>query len=133
MNPKSTFVIISPFLIIIVNIITAIIFGNLIGKWAFIPLILIEWILFLFFIIKYGGASSIRNWLKKSGKNWGWNVFAIIIALTPLPIFLKHYQLLDNWSVWLPWILLALINPWLEEFYWRGLLSDFTKKWNSAL
>jgi membrane protease YdiL (CAAX protease family) len=24
----------------------------------------------------------------------------------------------------------ALINPWIEEFYWRGLLLDFTKNWS---
>ncbi|MFT4741855.1 MAG: membrane protease YdiL (CAAX protease family) [Marivirga sp.] len=33
------------------------------------------------------------------------------------------------WQVSLPWILLATINPWLEEFYWRGLVMDYTKNW----
>lgn len=32
-----------------------------------------------------------------------------------------------------PWIILVLINPWLEEFYWRELLSDYTKHWKTAL
>jgi membrane protease YdiL (CAAX protease family) len=36
---------------------------------------------------------------------------------------------LKGWTIWLPWILLALINPWIEEFYWRGLLLDYTKNW----
>jgi membrane protease YdiL (CAAX protease family) len=27
------------------------------------------------------------------------------------------------------WILLALVNPFLEEFYWRGLLMDYTSNW----
>ena len=26
-------------------------------------------------------------------------------------------------------ITLALINPWIEEFYWRGLLLNYTKDW----
>ncbi|WP_312768275.1 CPBP family intramembrane glutamic endopeptidase [Epilithonimonas sp.] len=134
MNPNSkNIVIISPFIIIVVNIITAIVFGKLIGKWSFIPLILIEWILFLFFILRYGQNDSIRNWLKYSNKNWGWNIVAIIIGLIPLPIFLKYNYLLSDWSIWIPWIILALVNPWLEEFYWRGLLSDHTKKWNVVL
>lgn len=131
MNPNSkNIVIISPFIIIVVNIITAIVFGKLIGKWSFIPLILIEWILFLFFILRYGQNDSIRNWLKYSNKNWGWNIVTVIIGLIPLPIFLKYNYLLSDWSIWMPWIILALVNPWLEEFYWRGLLSDYTKKWN---
>ena len=28
------------------------------------------------------------------------------------------------------WLLFALINPFFEEFYWRGLLLDYTNKWN---
>lgn len=134
MKSKSTkLVIFSPFLIIAVNFIVAIIFGHLIGKWAFVPLILIEWFLFMFFVIKYGGITSIKNWLRKSNTNWGWTIVTLIIGLIPLPIFLKYYNLLNDWSIILPWILLALINPWIEEFYWRGFLSDFTKKWNTAL
>ncbi|WP_394330732.1 CPBP family glutamic-type intramembrane protease [Lacinutrix jangbogonensis] len=38
-----------------------------------------------------------------------------------------HYQTLGNWYIWLPWIVLTLINPWIEEFYWRGLLFEYTK------
>ncbi|SDK87446.1 CAAX amino terminal protease self- immunity [Sphingobacterium mizutaii] len=73
------------------------------------------------------------TWLKKPQKNWGWNIVAIIVGLIPLPIFLKFNYLLADWTIWLPWILLALINPFLEEFYWRGLLMDSTKTWNRAL
>jgi len=134
MNSKSSnLVLISPFLIIIVNIIVAIIFGKLIGKWAFIPIILIEWILFLYFVLKYGENGILRNWLKKPNKNREWNIATIVIGLTPIPIFLKYNHLLNDWTIFLPWILLALINPWIEEFYWRGLLTDYTKKWNTTL
>ena len=42
----------SPFIIIFGNILSALIFGKLIGKWFFIPLIIIEWFLFLFFILQ---------------------------------------------------------------------------------
>jgi len=132
-SKSSNLVLISPFLIIIVNIIVAIIFGKLIGKWAFIPIILIEWILFLYFVLKYGENGILRNWLKKPNKNREWNIATIVIGLTPIPIFLKYNHLLNDWTIFLPWILLALINPWIEEFYWRGLLTDYTKKWNTTL
>ncbi len=26
---------------------------------------------------------------------------------------------------------MALINPWVEEFYWRGLLLEYTKNWTN--
>lgn len=53
------------------------------------------------------------------------------MGIIPLPIFLMNNGLFKSLEIWLPWILLALINPWIEEFYWRGLLSDYTKEWNS--
>lgn len=123
----------SPFIIIAINCLIAIIFGKIIGKWAFAPIILIEWCLFLFFIKKYGEPNQIRNWLSKPQGNYGWVILSIVIGLLPLPIFLKHYNLLTTWEIILPWILIAIINPFFEEFYWRGLLTDYTSKWNNWL
>ncbi|WP_276682519.1 CPBP family intramembrane glutamic endopeptidase [Empedobacter brevis] len=134
MHSRSTkLVLFSPFIIITVNIVVAIIFGKIIEKWAFIPIILIEWCLFMYFIIKYGGKESIKKWLKKSDKKWGWKILCLLVGILPLPIFLKYNILLEGWTIWLPWLLLAVINPWLEEFYWRGLLSDYTKNWNATV
>jgi membrane protease YdiL (CAAX protease family) len=127
---NSKIVLASPFLIIASNFGVAFIFGNIIGKWAFIPMILCGWILWLFFILKYGGTQSIKTWLKKPiGKIW-WTFLAILIGFIPLPLFIFHSDTLSEWTIWLPWISLALINPWIEEFYWRGLLLDFTKNWS---
>jgi membrane protease YdiL (CAAX protease family) len=124
-------VLLSPFLIIAVNFGVAFLFGPMIGKWAFVPMICIGWILWLFFILRYGKAESIKKWLNKpTGKVW-WAFLAIITGLIPLPLFIFHYSTLSDWNVWVPWITLALINPWIEEFYWRGLLLDFTKSWSN--
>lgn len=130
---KKNIVLLSPFLIISVNIFVAVIFGKIIGKWAFIPIILVEWCLFAFFIWRYGGTDSIKKWLKKPSGNFGWSILALLIGFIPLPIFLMHFRLLNSWEIFLPWILLALINPWIEEFYWRGLLLDYTNDWNKWL
>jgi membrane protease YdiL (CAAX protease family) len=67
--------------------------------------------------------------LKKAKGSFGWNILALFIGILPLPLFLLHYEELAIWQVSLPWILLATINPWLEEFYWRGLVMDYTKNW----
>ncbi len=127
---KNKIVLLSPFLIIIINIVVAVVFGKLIGKWAFIPIILIEWCLFMFFILRFGGKESIKKWLKKPTGSFGWTILALLMGLITLPLFLLHHDSLSSWTIWLPWILLALINPWIEEFYWRGLLLDFTSKWS---
>lgn len=135
MNPsaKKKIVLFSPLLIIFVNIAVAVIFGRIIGKWAFVPVILVEWCLFIFFVWQFGGADSITDWLKKPSGNLGWGILALLTGLIPLPIFLMHYKLLNSWEIVLPWALLACLNPWLEEFYWRGLLSDYTADWNKWL
>jgi len=130
-NPKRI-VLISPFLITIVNVIIAFAFGEIIGKWAFIPIVLIEWVLFLFFVFKYGGgAASIKNWLQKPKSFSIWTVLTVLMGLITLPLFLMHYNTLTDWTIWLPWILLALINPWIEEFYYRGFLLDNTREWKN--
>ena len=126
---KKSIVIASPFLIILANVGVAFAAGKIIGKWAFIPMVLIGWTIWLFFILKYGKIHSIKKWLGKSKGKIGWAVLAMIIGLMTLPLFVRHYELLKGWTIWLPWILLALINPWIEEFYWRGLLLDYTKNW----
>lgn len=128
---KERIVVLSPFLIIGVNLGVAYTFGQLIGKWAFVPMIVIGWILWLFFILNYGGSASLRNWLKKPTGKFGWAILALVIGLIPLPLFIFHADALSDWTIWLPWIILALVNPWIEEFYWRGLLLDYTKNWSS--
>jgi membrane protease YdiL (CAAX protease family) len=124
---RKTIVLASPFLIILINFGVALFFGEIIGKWAFIPIVLIEWCLFVFFIIFYGGKAKLEKWLRKPKGSFGWNIPALIVGILPLPLFIFHYETLAAWQVWVPWILLALINPFLEEFYWRGLLLDYTQ------
>lgn len=128
---KKNIVLASPFLIIGISFGIAFLFGNIIGKWAFIPIILVHWCLFLFFTLKYTEKETRKKWLQKSQSSFGWNILAIFIGILPLPLFLMHYETLGIWQVWLPWILLALINPWIEEFYWRGLLLEYTKNWTN--
>jgi membrane protease YdiL (CAAX protease family) len=123
----------SPVIIIIVNIIVAVLFGKIIGKWAFLPIILIEWCLFAFFISKSGQQNRIKIWLSKPRGSLIWLFLSILISSGTLLIFIKHYELLDSWKIIVPWLLIALINPFMEEFYWRGLLLDYTTKWKSWL
>lgn len=126
---RKNIVLASPLLILLSNIITAYVFGARIGKWAFIPMILVGWFLWGFFILKFGGVTAIKKWLGKPKDSSRWGILTLVVGIIPLPIFLLHHDSLSHWHVWLPWIILALINPWIEEFYWRGLLLDYTQGW----
>lgn len=123
-------VILSPFLVIGVNFAIAFVSKQLIGKWAFVPMILIGWLLWLSFIFKFGGIESIKSWLKSPERSW-WSFLAVLVGFIPLPLFIFHNDTLSEWTIWLPWITIALVNPWIEEFYWRALLLDFTKDWSN--
>lgn len=123
----------SPFVIITTNYITAYALGPVMSKWVFVPIIVIEWCLYVFFLIRCGDQSSVQRWLRKPDRVSIWTVLALTAGMIPLPIFLLHYKLLACWKIGLPWIVLATINPWLEEFYWRGLLLDHTRGWNRSV
>ena len=115
----------SPFAITAVNFAVAYVAGGVIGKWAFLPIILVEWALFAFVIYYFGGGSAaVQRWLAPTQGGTTWKILALAPALLPLPLFLMHYGALAPWTVWLPWAVLALVNPWLEEFYYRGFLLD---------
>ncbi len=73
-DTKNKIVLASPFIIIGINFIIAYLFGQFMGKWVFIPIILIEWCLFLFFIIKYTSKETRSEWLQKP-KNHSLGIF----------------------------------------------------------
>ncbi len=130
MDKKSTssFFVISPVLILIITQATAIIFGKVLDTLVYIPIILIYWAALAFILFKYG-TDNIKTWLQKPQGHWIWIVIAILVGFSSLPLFLQHYQVLRNLSILIPTVIFFLINPWLEEFYWRGLLIDITAKW----
>ncbi|MEM0994444.1 MAG: CPBP family intramembrane glutamic endopeptidase [Bacteroidota bacterium] len=133
---NKTIVLLSPLIIVSCGTVVALVFGSIIGKWVFIPLVLTLWTLFAYFIYRYSESAQRKKWLAKSRGAWGWSVLALVVGLIPFPLILNFYALLAPWTIWLPWLLLAIINPWLEEFYWRGLLLDYTvswKKWQAVL
>ena len=132
MEKKSTslFFIISPVLILFITQATAVIIGKFLDDLVYIPIILIYWAVLGIILFKYG-PDHIRYWLQKPQGHWIWLIIAGLISFSSLPLFLQHYDILRNLSVLIPSIIFFLINPWLEEFYWRGLLIDVTEKWSA--
>src|SRR6266516_7659768 len=56
---------------------------------------------------------------------------AFVLVLPTIPMFLSSWQLLKPVYVWFPWLIFGLVNPVLEEWYWRGSLLDATRTWSS--
>ena len=125
---SSTFYIFSPFLVLLITQACALLLGRYLGPVVYIPIILIYWVVLGTILYKYG-FEHIGKWLQKPQGHWIWIIIAILVSFSSLPLFLQHYQVLLNLSILIPTVIFFLINPWLEEFYWRGMLLDVTAKW----
>jgi membrane protease YdiL (CAAX protease family) len=127
-QPSSTFYILSPFLILLITQASALLFGRFLGPNVYIPIILIYWVVLGSILYQYG-LDHIRKWLQKPQGHWIWIIIAVLVGFSSLPLFLQHYQVFLNLSILIPTVIFFLINPWLEEFYWRGMLLDVTARW----
>lgn len=127
----------SPLLIILLGFLTATFFNHYIEGWAWVPLAIMYWGSLGFFIWFLKENKYLGYWFKKSKKAPIWVAITMLVGVFPLSILMMNYHLFD--SIWLVvlWILFAIINPWFEEFYWRGILLDalLTKlpKWFAVL
>jgi membrane protease YdiL (CAAX protease family) len=130
MNKKTTNLSysLSPIIILIVTQAIALLLGKYLNAWVYLPIILIYWAVLILILYRYG-FDHIKTWLKKPQGHWSWFILAAVLGVSSLPLFLNNLRLFKNPVVLIPHILFFLINPWLEEFYWRGMLLDTTKKW----
>jgi membrane protease YdiL (CAAX protease family) len=124
---RQRIIIVSPLLIIASGHIVARIAGRSMGVWAWIPVVIWLWVLFLAAVLM--GRGNVRRWLGPPRRWSWWSIAAVAVGLLPLPLFLQFRPLLDEPKLIFCWIAFAAINPLLEELYWRGLLLDATSGW----
>lgn len=120
---KNRMAVISPVIVIIIGLLTALVFYQMIHEWAFIPLAIVYW-----------GVTFAISWFHK-GKDWRsilgrptggrlWPVLCVIVGFIPAPILLLNLHLFKSPLVIFLWMTFAIINPFFEEIYWRGYLLD---------
>lgn len=108
-------------------------FGAVLGVWAWVPTMLVFWALIAIAIRWLAGDHAIAGWLQPSRGAVFWGVLAVGAGLLSLHGFLSHWLVLGNPSILFFWLVFALVNPWFEEAYWRGLLMDSTTSWGATL
>src|SRR5215213_249249 len=120
-------IIVSVFLLLLIGHLLAVYVSSIKQTaWVYITAFYAVWlILSLMFLV------SIRdlNKMFSASKNRKWNlVFIPIIFLVVYFIFIPNITLL-KWDYWLLLnIVICLVNPFLEEIYWWGLVSKISDK-----
>ncbi|MCX8058199.1 MAG: CPBP family intramembrane metalloprotease [Spirochaetes bacterium] len=131
----SYLMIISPFIIILSGFLTAKFAGIILKEWAWIPLTLVLWGLmgfFIFFGLKKKNL-KIQSYLFFEKINI-YKILSLIAGFIPFALFLMNINLIkNNKNLIIFWLLFSIINPFFEEFYFRGVLLIYTENWKAFL
>lgn len=107
--------------------------GAVLGVWAWVPTMLLFWATIAITVIWFKGRHALAGWLQPARGTALWGALGIGVGLLSLPGFLVHGQIVRDPLIFCFWLAFALINPWFEEAYWRGMLMDATGSWGGLL
>src|ERR1700738_5492735 len=93
------------------------------GVCGWIPVILVYCITLALIMAFAGGWSEYRRRLQPSDGAWGWRFLSFAPTALFIPLFLLNFRSLNQPWVISSWLAVAIVDPWLEEGYWRGLLT----------
>ena len=129
MRSDTFYAVLSPALLIGACAIVQIVAGRFVGVWAWVPAMLVFWVIIAVFLRGFSVRTPVRSRFRPSSGNFIWSALAIAAGLFSLHGFLSHWTLLAEAQVIIAWAAFALLNPWFEESYWRGLIMDSTAAW----
>ena len=80
-------------------------------------------------ILLIAGKDNLRKMLRPS-VNWKWNFLPVIFIIPMfINVFIPNAGLLKTIDyLFVLNIFICLLNPWLEEFYWRGMIHEAFKE-----
>lgn len=93
--------------------------------WIYVTLFYGLWLtLTLIFLLR----RSDVNELLQVGKNNMWYLVPGLLSISFIPlVFIPNLNVFKLDFLFTANVFICLINPWLEEFYWRGLANRFFK------
>jgi membrane protease YdiL (CAAX protease family) len=134
---KRWVVLLSPVLVVGVGFVLARLAAAAWGAWSWIPILIYYWGSLIALTAWGDGRESMGRWLKPSQPArwiWAWRVLAVAVpALALATGFLPGLASMEGWWVVVLWFSLGIINPWIEEPYWRGLVLDTASGWHTWL
>ena len=128
---KQLFIRISPVFVVGIGTVVIRIAESFMGVWAWLPWILVYWAIIGGLAFWGGGKESIQRWMRPAQGNRLWSALAILLGLSGITMFVSSWRLITPLQIFIPWLILGLVNPFLEEWYWRGLMLDHTQNWSN--
>jgi membrane protease YdiL (CAAX protease family) len=122
-------ILLSPVIVVVLGHATARVAGHLWGVWSWIPVMLVYWSTLAIMIGWAAGPRGFGRWMQASRGAWGWRLLSFATTALFIPVFRLNYRALDEPWIVASWLAVAMIDPWLEEGYWRGLLMDAASTW----
>ncbi len=123
-------ILLSPIAIICVSQVAARMVGPLLGEWAWAFLFAGYWTILACLILVGGGIRSLSHWLRPSYGGPVWPIIAITFSLgTTVWMTIPNWRLLLQPEILIPTVIFAIVNPCLEEGYWRGLIIRSATGW----
>lgn len=119
----------SPVFLVAACAVVQVVAGQFLGVWAWVPTMLFFWAAIAFLTHRFCGSAGAMARFRSSTGSVAWPVLAILAGLLSLHGFIGHWPLLGSLHLVAAWLVFALLNPWFEESYWRGLLMDATASW----
>jgi len=129
---KRNFILLSPLLLTASNYVTARLSAHFLGRWAWVPLQIEYWAMLTAILAFCGGWTVLRQGYRRP-THWGWWIPCLLVGLTPLPVLLLNRGLMREPLLIASWLAIALVNPFFEETYWRGLFGEVTQSWPALL
>lgn len=121
---------VTPLAVILLGVIVGRLFFISLKNHAWIPVVLFYWTaigLVIFLDYKKNG-NKLSDYFKGFRFKLSTVILSLLVGLIPLPVFLKSFYLFDSGYLIVLWILVAIINPFFEEVFWRGyMLKSFPK------
>lgn len=129
---RNLLVALSPFALAALCASVQVLAGRSLGAWAAAPTVLVFWLGIAFVSWWYADVKRPSERFGAGTRSRVWSSLAVLVGLLSLHGFLSHWQLLSDAKTVVFWLVFALVNPWIEETYWRGLLIDATASWGAA-
>lgn len=115
-----------PIAIILLGVIVGRVFFVFMQNWAWIPIVLFYW-LAVGLVIYHDYKQNNKNpicYFKGYKFKLSTVILSLLVGFIPLPVLLKYFHLFDTSYLIISWILVAIINPFFEEIFWRAYMLN---------